>query len=215
MLTEEIKALTYTDPGNKSQSVVSSGYLPAAIATGKPLADYSPNWFAVFTTACHEKRIAWHFEQRQVESFLPLYSVTRRWKNRRTVQLEVPLFPSYIFVRIDRRERVRVLEVPGVLGVVGIKRDLAEIPDLYIDGLREGICRHKIEPHPYLVVGERVRIIRGPMLGCEGILLRKKNDLRVILTLDMIMRSVAIEVDADHLEPVKSNGPWSVAGGRC
>jgi transcription antitermination factor NusG len=158
--------------------------------------------------------VAEHFGLREIESFLPLYKSTRRWKNRRTVHLELPLFPSYIFARIDRRERVRVLEVPGVLGIVGNRRESAEIAETYIESLREGLRLHKIQPHPYLTVGDRVRIINGPMTGQEGVLVRQKNDYRVVLTLELIMRSVAVEIDAADLEPLQTSHRYERAASR-
>jgi hypothetical protein len=110
------------------------------------------------------------------------------------MNLELPLFPNYIFVRIDRRQRVRVLEVPGILSVVGFGAMPAALPDPEIEAIRSAVGRRKMEPHPYLVIGERVRIQAGPMTGWEGVLVRKKNNLRVVLTLDAIMKSVAVEV---------------------
>jgi transcription antitermination factor NusG len=152
--------------------------------------------------------VAQHFIPREIEFFLPLCHVSRRRANRCTVKLDLPLFPSYIFARIDRRERVRVLEVPGVLGIAGKRRELTAIPDSYVESLREGLRLHKIEPHPYLAAGERVRITNGPMSGLEGVLVRKKNDYRVVLTLELIMRSVSVEIDIADLEPVRTNhGP--------
>jgi len=145
--------------------------------------------------------VASHFAERQIESFLPLYSTRHRWRNRYEMNLELPLFPNYVFVRIDPRERVRVLEVPGVLSLVGFGRTLAPLPDFEIEALRSGLGQRKIEPHPYLVIGERVRIKAGPMTGIEGVLVRKKNNFRVVLALDAIMQCVAVEVDADDLEP--------------
>jgi len=121
--------------------------------------------------------------------------------------LQLPLFPNYVFVRIDPRERVRVLEVPGVLSLVGFGRILAPLPDFEIEALRSALGELKIEPHPYLVIGERVRIKAGPMMGLEGVLVRKKNNFRVVLALDAILQCVAVEVDADDLEPAaKSAG---------
>ena len=105
-------------------------------------------------------------------------------------------------MHIDPRERVRVLEVPGVQSLVGFGRTLAPLPHFEIEALRSGLGQRKIEPHPYLVIGERVRIKAGPMTGMEGVLVRKKNNFRVVLALDAIMQSVAVEVDADDLEPV-------------
>jgi len=163
----------------------------------------------------HEKRVASHFAERQIESFLPLYSTRHRWRNRYEMNLELPLFPNYVFVRIDPRERVRVLEVPGVLSLVGFGRTLAPLPDFEIEALRSGLGQRKIEPHPYLVIGERVRIKAGPMTGIEGVLVRKKNNFRVVLALDVIMQSVAVEVDADDLEPAPKYAGRAVLPPAC
>jgi len=163
--------------------------------------EFSANWFAAYTNSHHEKRVASHFSERQIESFLPLYSALHRWKNRREVDVDLPLFPNYVFVHIDPSDRVRVLEVPGVLSLVGFGRTLAPLSDFEIEALRSCVGQRKIEPHPYLVIGERVRIKTGPMTGMEGVLVRKKNNFRVVLALDAIMQCVAVEVDADDLEP--------------
>jgi transcription antitermination factor NusG len=130
-----------------------------------------------------------------------LYRVFHRWNNGCKVQVELPLFSSYVFVRADRQERSRVVAVPGVLAIVGSGREPSPLPDAEIEALRSSIDLCKFEPFPDLVVGERTRIKSGPMAGAEGVLLRKKNNLRVILTLDLIMQSVAVEVDAWDLEP--------------
>jgi len=163
--------------------------------------ELSAKWFAAYVNSHHEKCVGLHFAERQIESFLPLYATRRRWRNRCAMDLELPLFPNYVFVRIASRERVRVLEVPGVVSLVGFGRVLAPLPDFEIEALRSGLGLRKIEPHPYLVIGERVRIKAGPMMGLEGVLVRKKNNFRVVLALDAIMRCVAVEVDADDLEP--------------
>lgn len=170
------------------------------------------NWFAAYTHSHHEKRVVQHFGERQIESFLPLYSATRRWKNGCKMILDLPLFPNYVFVRIIRRDRVSVLEVPGVLSLVGFGHELTPLPDFEIAALRSGLKQGKVEPHPYLVLGERMRIKAGAMAGLEGVLVRKKNDLRVVVTLDTIMQSVAVEVDADDVEPATRGArPLSVA----
>lgn len=169
--------------------------------------DFCASWFAAYTNSHHEKRVALYLTERRIESFLPMYSTRRRWRNRCEANLELPLFANYVFVRIDPRERVRVLEVPGVLSLVGFGRTLAPLPDFEIEALRTGLRLRKIAPHPYLVIGDRVRIKAGPMTGMEGVLVRKKNNLRVVLALDVIMQSMAVEVDADDLEPAaKSAG---------
>jgi transcription antitermination factor NusG len=164
----------------------------------------SPQWFALYTTPRHEKHVSEILVQRQIETFLPLYRTTRRWKKSLPVDLELPLFPTYVFVRIAREARGPVLGIPGVLSIVGSPREAWPLPDLDIESLRSGLLERKIEPHPYLVVGERVRIRAGVMAGVEGVLVRMKNDFRVVLSLDAIMRSVAVEVDADDIEPVSA-----------
>lgn len=166
--------------------------------------DTLPRWFAVYTTPRHEKHVSDMLTEHQIETFLPLYRSTRQWKKSRPVDLELPLFPAYVFVRIARRARGAVLGTPGVLSIVGSAREPWPLPDFEIDALRSGIHERKFEPHPYLIVGERVRIKAGVMTGVEGVLVRKKNDLRVVLSLDSIMQSVAVEVDADDIEPAST-----------
>jgi len=166
------------------------------------LPEVSPNWFAAYTRSHHEKIVDAQLAERQVESFCPLYEARHRWKNRCAMDLRLPLFPNYVFVHIDRGERARVLALPGVLSLVSFGRNLAILPAYEIEALRASIGRRKVEPHPYLVVGERVRITAGALTGIEGVLLRKKNNYRVVLAFDALMRSVAVEVDEYDLEPV-------------
>jgi transcription antitermination factor NusG len=164
-----------------------------------------PKWFAVFTSPRHEKRVGHHFSLRDIEHYLPLYRSPRKWRNGLKVVLDLPLFPGYIFVRIKRAERVRVLEVPGVLAVVGGPAgEMAPLPEAEIDALRSGLHLRLAEPHPLLTVGQRARIRSGAFAGFEGVVVRKKNSLRVVLTMDLIMQSVAVEVDGEELEPVVS-----------
>lgn len=160
------------------------------------------NWFAVFTVPRHEKQVEEYFRVREIESFLPLIRMGRRWKDGSKGIVELPLFPSYTFVRIGCGGRVPVLSVPGVISIVGGGRKSMSISDSYIHFLQKGLQEGKIEPHPYLTSGTKVRIRSGVMAGVEGILLRKKNDFRVVLTLEMIMKSVKIEVELGDIEPV-------------
>lgn len=164
----------------------------------------SPRWFALYTTPRHEKHVSEMLAQRQIETFLPLYRTTRRWKKSRPIDLELPLFPTYVFARVTQKARSAVLGTSGVLSIVGSAREPWPVPDPDIEAIRLGLQMRKIEPHPYLTVGERVRIKAGVMTGVEGVLVRKKNALRVVLSLDAIMRSVALEVDADDIEPVST-----------
>jgi len=164
-------------------------------------------WFAVYTSSRHEKSAANHFADRKIETFLPLYRKTYRWPKRSAVTLELPLFPNYLFVHISLERRIAVLSVPGVLAIVGRGPAPAALPDEEIESLRDGLALKAFEPYPYLVAGERVRIRSGVMEGMEGILVRRKNDLRVILTLQLIQRSVAVEVDCEEVEPVAVRHP--------
>ncbi len=164
----------------------------------------SRKWFAVYTAPRHEKSATKQFDCRQIESFLPLYSVVHRWKNRSNPKVDLPLFPNYVFVHIERRQCVRVLEVPGVLSIVGSGREPSPLPNSDIESLRSGLSLRNFEPHPYLVAGEKARIKSGPFAGMAGIIVRKKNQFRVVLTLDLIRQSVAVEVDSDELEPALS-----------
>ena len=157
-------------------------------------------WFAAYTTPRHEKHVSEMLEERQIETFMPVYRSARQWKKSSPVVLELPLFPTYVFVRIAKQARGAVLSMPGVLSIVGSSKEPWPLPDFEIEILRRGMRTHKVEPHPYLKVGERVRVKDGVMAGVEGILVRMTNAFRVVLTLDTIMRSVAIEVDAEELE---------------
>ncbi len=158
-------------------------------------------WFAVYTAARHEKHVAQLLEQRGVETFLPLYQATRSWSKRRPVDLQLPLFSTYVFVRIRRCDRALVLAAPGVLSIVGSAGVPWPLPEFEIEALRCGLHLRRAEPHTYLAVGTRARIRCGPLAGMEGVLERKGNGLRMILSLDSILRSVAVEVTQEELEP--------------
>ena len=159
-------------------------------------------WYVAYTSANHEKRVALQLAQRSVEHFLPLYQSVRRWKDRRT-KLQLPLFPGYVFVRLSLRDRLKVLEVPGVAWLVSFNSKPAVLPDSEIEALRTSLSvQLRAQPHPFLTVGRRVRIKRGPLVGVEGILVRKKNALRMVLSINLIMRSASVEVEAGDVEGI-------------
>ena len=164
-------------------------------------------WVAVYTVARHEKAVARQLEERGIETFLPLYRSLHRWKDRKK-EIDLALFPSYVFVRILTRHKLAVLQVPGVVNIVSFNGELAALPEQEINALRHGLNNHLYaEPCPYLKVGKHVRVIRGPMVGAEGILSRKKDRYRFVISVDVLMRSVAVEVDASDLEQVRSSRP--------
>jgi transcription antitermination factor NusG len=162
------------------------------------------NWYAVYTYPCHEKQVAEHLAIREIEQFLPLYPLARRWKDGRTVTLEMPLFPSYLFVHASRADRASILSTPGVLSLVGTSHGAIPLPTTEIESLRNGLHMHNPTPHPFLNVGERVMIRSGALAGLEGIVLRHKNNTRVVLTLGLIMKSIAVEINFSELEPLRT-----------
>ena len=157
-------------------------------------------WYAVFTIPQNEKSVVRHLAMREVESFLPTYETVSVWKNRQRVRTVRPLFPTYLFVRINHRQRNRVLDSPGVIHIVGNSRESVAIPDSAIELLRSGLQGRNVEPYSDLVVGRRVRIRCGSMAGVEGTLVRKGNSFRFVLALQMINQHAAIEVGAEDLE---------------
>jgi transcription termination/antitermination protein NusG len=161
----------------------------------------APRWYAVFTLTNHEKKVFARCEHTSVESFLPLYNVKRKWKNRCTVDLDLPLFPNYLFVRMASKDRVRVLDLPGVVSIVSSGGQLSPVADDYVAWLRDALLARRVEPHGNVDTGELVRIKSGPLAGTEGILERRKNDFRVVLKLEMLARSLCVEVNAEDIEP--------------
>ncbi len=161
-----------------------------------------PRWYAAYTSPCHEKQAAAHLAVRGVEHFLPLYTSIRRWTSGRVVSRQCPLFPNYVFVQVARSERAKVLSIPGVLSIVGTSREGTALPSAEIETLRNGLLLHDAMPHPFLNVGEKVRIRKGALAGMEGIVLRGNKSARIVLSLDLIMKSISVEVEAVDVEAV-------------
>jgi len=167
------------------------------------IAASSSKWFALYTASRHEKRVALHLSQRDIECYLPLYRSARRWSDGSRVTLDLPLFPGYLFIHVSRIERRRVLGIPGALAIVsGTGGEPASLPDAMIDSLRTGLTLQSVQPHPLVTAGQKVRIRSGAFAGFEGIVVRSKNALRVVLALEHIMQSYAVEVDLSDLEPI-------------
>jgi transcription antitermination factor NusG len=185
-------------------------HIDGAETSCTPEKQIAPKWFAVYTAPRHEKRVSQYLSLKEIEHYLPLYRTQRKWSDGSRVTLDLPLFPGYLFVHIDRNERVPVLQIPGVLSFVGgIGGQPASLPETEIDALRTGLPLRRAEPHPLLIAGQRARIRSGPLAGMEGVVVRRKNSLRVVLTMDIIQRSVAVEVDEAELETMDSKVPSS------
>jgi Transcription antiterminator len=165
-----------------------------------PCADvlHKQSWYAVYTRTRHEKSVAEQCRQRGVTSFLPLYCVRHRWKQR-FAEVLLPLFPSYVFVRISLQDRVRVLCVPGIVSFVSFNGTPAVVPESQIDCLKKAISLGRAEPHMYLRSGKQVRVTSGPLVGLEGIVVEIKNRLQVIVSFEWMCRSVAITLDPADL----------------
>jgi transcription antitermination factor NusG len=157
-------------------------------------------WYAVFTFPQNEKSAMRQLELRGIETFLPTYETVKVWKNRQRVRTVLPLFPTYLFVRIERKQRTKVLQSPGVIHIVGNSNQDIPVADLEIHLLRSCVRGRSVEPYRELVVGKTVRIKRGSMEGVEGVLVRKGNGMRFVLSLKLINQYAAIEVDAEDLE---------------
>ena len=163
-------------------------------------------WYAAYTSSRHEKTVAEHLRQREVECFLPLYETVRRWNNGRH-RVQLPLYPSYVFVRMGLRDKLRVLQVPGLVQLVTFQGVPAALPDSEIETLRSALASGVLaQPYRYLSVGSKVEICRGPLLGLRGILLRHQGQFRVVLSVEMIMRSIIVEVDGSDVVAIDRKG---------
>jgi transcription antitermination factor NusG len=163
-----------------------------------------PKWYAIHTFAHHEKRVDERLSVKNVDTFLPLYSVRRTAKGV-TGKIEKPLFPGYVFVFILLSQRLLVLQVPGVVKLVGSGGKPLPVEQQEIDSLLKARAMGiPAEPHPWLEIGRKVRITTGPFEGLQGILTRRKGKHRIVLALELIASSFVLDVDSWMVEPVKS-----------
>jgi transcription antitermination factor NusG len=184
---------------------VSSSQIHLASITQLPPLDCAleeSSWYAIHTLARHEKRVASQFEDKHVCTFLPLLGQIHRWSDRR-VKVEVPMFGCYVFVRIVHtvEERLKILWTPGVLGFVGNEKQGTPIPDEQIESLRTAInVKIPCFPHGFISVGKRVRIRGGSLDGVQGILVRHGGDESLVLSVELLHRSVAIRLEGYCVE---------------
>ena len=163
-------------------------------------------WYALYTRHQHEKGVARALRAKGFEAFLPLYETAHRWKDR-VKPVTVPLFPCYVFLRGGLQRRLDVLKTEGVHEFVSVANTPASIPSEEIEALRKSMAnKMRLEPHPFLQHGDRVRVKRGALEGIEGILVRKKNLYRLVLSVEMLGKSAAVEVDATMIERIAPHG---------
>jgi transcriptional antiterminator NusG len=154
-----------------------------------------PQWFAVYTRSRHEKTVAAKLNEKRIEAFLPIRKVLRRWKDRRK-EIEVPLFNGYVFVRISLTERLSVLKTPGVVQILSERSQPVPIPNEQIEAIQLLVSSGlKYDPYPYLKEGMHVSVVRGPLQGVTGILLEKRKQHLLVLSVDLIQESAALQVD--------------------
>jgi len=166
-----------------------------------------PRWYAACTRSRHEKSVAAQLVRKQIEIFLPLYETAHRWKNG-DHRVQLPLFPGYIFVRVPLIHRLEVLKVPGVVRLVGFDGLPSALDDGEVETLQRALSAGlKAAPHPYLTAGRRVRITAGPLVGREGVLVRRKSAMHVVVSVNLIQRSILVETDVATLVPVSPERP--------
>jgi transcription antitermination factor NusG len=167
----------------------------------------SPGWWAVYTRHQHEQAVADMLVTKGLEVFLPRYEALRHWSDR-CKKLLMPLFPCYLFVRERAGGQLLIMMTPGTHTIVRHGAHLAVISEDEMTSIQRAVGDpSRIEPYPYLRCGERVRVTRGSLQGVDGILIRKKNLYRLVLSVDMLAQSVAVEVDASDVEPISSALP--------
>lgn len=180
---------------------IASGKLLLPEMTGKGGAG-EPHWYAIYTRANHERSVSLQLEQRGVEHYLPQYESVRQWKDRK-IRLQLPLFPGYVFGRFSLHDRLGVLQVPGVANLVTCAGRPIPVPEEEFRRVREVLSRGlRAEPHRYLTVGQRVRVTAGPLEGLSGIIVRRKNSTRFVVSLDLIQRSIAVDIAGSELQVV-------------
>ena len=159
-------------------------------------------WHALYTRHQHEKVVAQALSGKGFEVFLPQYRTVRNWKDRRK-EIILPLFPNYVFIQGGMDRMLNILTTPGVHSLVSWGGRPAEIPWNEIDAVRRMVeSALPVEPHPFLKCGDLVRIKSGALEGIEGILVRKTRGVRLVLSVEMLSRSAAVEVDVNMVERV-------------
>jgi transcription antitermination factor NusG len=173
---------------------------------GQLEADGVLSWFALRVRSNYENVAAMHLRDRGFDEFSPMYRTERQWSDRKK-QIDLPLFPGYVFCRLNPEDRLPVLTVPGTVGLVGFGKGPSAIPDHEIESVRKMIGSGLlVAPWPFLEVGQTVLIERGPLTGVEGILQEiKKKTFRLVVSIQLLQRSVSAEVDRTWIRPVVSS----------
>jgi transcription antitermination factor NusG len=164
--------------------------------------DQEANWFALKVRSCHERTTSLALQYQGFTEFMPTYRVRRRWSDRMK-DIDLPLFPGYVFCRFNSKNRSPVLKLPGVTGVVSFGQGPHPLDENEIERIRTLVeSGLPVQPWPYLHVGERVRIQSGALSGLEGVLVQFKNEFRLVVSLNLLQRSLAVEIDSDRVHSI-------------
>lgn len=165
----------------------------------------SSDWYAVYTRHQHEKKVAQALENKGFTTLLPLYQERRRWQDRMKI-LSLPLFPCYVFIKGSLKRRVEVLTTPGIYCFVLSGGEPAPIATAEITAVQRGIeAGLQLQPWPFLKSGDRVRVRSGSLEGIEGILVRKKNEYRLVLSVEILGKAASVEIDVGQVERVTTD----------
>jgi len=169
-------------------------------------------WYARTIKPRHERTVSQYLRDKGLEEFSPVYRARRRWSDR-WKEVELCLFPGYVFCRFSYEERLRVLGTPGIHSIVGFAKTPAPVPDAEIAAIQTMVrSGRRIEPWPHLRAGERVRIEEGCLEGLCGALVREKDRWRVVVSVELLERSVAVEIDREMVTPLPGRAPLAMAG---
>jgi transcription antitermination factor NusG len=163
-------------------------------------------WFALRVKSRAEKVVAVMARSKGIEEFLPVYQARRRWSDRMKT-VEFPLFPGYVFCRFNPQDRLPVLSIPGALHLVGVGKVPVPLEDAEIAAIQAAVQSGlSTEPWPFLELGQRVRLEDGPLAGIEGIFVGDSKQQRVVVSITLLRRSVAVSIERDWVTPVDSSG---------
>jgi len=179
------------------------------------LTGVEPAWFALYVQVNHEKEVAKRLEQKSIECFLPLMESWSKRRDRRK-KIQLPLFPGYVFVQtiLDNYTNVNILKTPGALTILRNSEGALPIPDYQIENLKTVLASpEKLNLHPYLKEGDWVQVVSGHLSGCFGILLRQNpRKGRLVVSIDLIQKSVSVELDIEDVKPIEPHAIPSARG---
>ena len=176
-------------------------------------ADDGTLWYALHVRTRFEKVVARNLQGKGFEEFLPLYRRTSNWSDRKKV-IELPLFPGYVFCRFNAQNRLPILTIPGINAIVGIGKTLLPVEERELNDIRAVLdSNSSFEPCSFLQIGQRVSVEYGPLAGTEGIVTMVKNQCRLVISVNLLQRSVAVEIDRDCLKLISDRMmEYQVAG---